>query len=60
MAGPSEPRGALTPEQRRRLDAVFGDVLPDTTGDERDPEPPDRDPDAELLADRPPHHDRGA
>ena len=60
MAGPSERGGALTPEQRRRLDAVFGDVLPDTTGDERDPEPPDRDPDADLLADRPPHHDRGA
>lgn len=60
MAGPSEPGGALTPEQRRRLDAVFGDVLPDTTGDERDAESPDRDPDADLLADRPPHHDRGA
>jgi hypothetical protein len=48
---------------RRRLDEVFGDVLPDTTADERD----DRDPrdatggraaDEELLANRPPHHDR--
>jgi hypothetical protein len=47
---------------RRRLDEVFGDVLPATTNDERD----DRDPgydgrgdaDADLLADRPPHHDR--
>ena len=24
-------------ERRRRLDAVFGDVLPTTTADERDP-----------------------
>jgi hypothetical protein len=47
---------------RRRLDEVFGDVLPATTSDERD----DRDArgevpadgDAELLANRPPHHDR--
>ncbi|WP_219416244.1 hypothetical protein [Pseudonocardia nigra] len=44
---------------RRRLDEVFGDVLPSTTSDERD----DRDErgsatDEELLANRPPHHDR--
>jgi hypothetical protein len=45
---------------RRRLDEVFGDVLPSTTADERD----DRDQpnpaagDAELLANRPPHHDQ--
>ncbi|WP_073456378.1 hypothetical protein [Pseudonocardia thermophila] len=46
---------------RRKLAAVFGDVLPDTTRDEREFEHPDdrsRDRDAELLADRPPHHDR--
>lgn len=50
-----------TPERlRRRLDEVFGDVLPSTTADERD----DRDQrppaagDEELLANRPPHHDR--
>jgi hypothetical protein len=46
---------------RRKLDAIFGDVLPDTTRDERTPEHPDdrpRDTDADLLADRPPHHDR--
>lgn len=54
------PGPALTPEQRRRLDAVFGDVLPDTTADEREPGAPERDADADLLADRPPHHDRGA
>jgi hypothetical protein len=45
---------------RRRLDEVFGDVLPATTADERD----DRErPEAELgeeqlLAERPPHHDQ--
>ncbi|WP_232660532.1 hypothetical protein [Pseudonocardia sp. TRM90224] len=45
---------------RRRLDEVFGDVLPTTTRDEQDdptPQDVDRD-DADLLADRPPHHDR--
>lgn len=49
----------LTEAQRRRLAEVFGDVLPDTTGDERDPATAD-DNDAALLADRPPHHDREA
>ncbi len=54
-----EPAPEPRPEEvRRRLDAVFGDVLPDTTADERDPQPPESDPDAALLADRPPHHDR--
>ncbi|MGI5126049.1 hypothetical protein ACQEVB_04460 [Pseudonocardia sp. CA-107938] len=53
------------PEQsdhlRRKLDAIFGDTMPDTTRDEREVEHPDdrpRDTDADLLADRPPHHDR--
>ena len=54
------PRRELTEVERRRLDAVFGDVLPVTTGDERGPAPEDPDPDAALLADRPPHHDRGS
>ncbi len=44
---------------RRRLDSVFGDVLPDTTADEREPGGAG-DPDEQLLADRPPHHDRWA
>ena len=46
---------------RRRLDEVFGDVLPATTSDERDDRDDRRDTgdgDAELLANRPPHHDR--
>ncbi|WP_433292162.1 hypothetical protein ACQPZQ_04015 [Pseudonocardia sp. CA-142604] len=46
--------------KRRRLDEVFGDVLPTTTSDERDArdEPVSTTSDEELLANRPPHHDR--
>lgn len=55
-----EPEPSASPSisdaQRLRLAAVFGDALPDTTGDERDPVPDDNE--AQLLADRPPHHDR--
>lgn len=46
-------------QRRRRLDAIFGDVLPETTRDERDPgggaarESAD---DAWLRAQVPPHH----
>jgi hypothetical protein len=43
---------------RRRLDEVFGDVLPSITSDERDDRPEQRGDDAELLANRPPHHDQ--
>ncbi|WP_116045544.1 hypothetical protein [Amycolatopsis palatopharyngis] len=43
---------------KRELDAVFGDVLPDTTSDEREPEARSRDSDAWHLENRPPHHDR--
>jgi len=49
-----------TPAERRaRLDAVFGDVLPDTTSDERDPgtrSGEDDTGDAWLRAQVPPHH----
>lgn len=42
-------------DHRRDLDEVFGDVLPDSTRDERGEEPdPSRDDD--LLGDVPPHH----
>jgi hypothetical protein len=46
--------------KRRKLDEVFGDVLPTTTSDERDArdEPAPGTTDEELLANRPPHHDR--
>jgi hypothetical protein len=51
----------MPPEVRRRLEAVFGEVLPATTEDERDDrgaaEPAGSD--ERLLGDRPPHHDRG-
>lgn len=47
-------------ERRARLDAIFGDVLPDTTSDERDPGTPPRGDgdtdDAWLRAQVPPHH----
>ncbi len=55
----SEP-DAPEPEwaRRRRLAAVFGDVLPDTTADERDPGEPGSEvgSDAWLRAQVPPHH----
>jgi hypothetical protein len=44
---------------RRRLEEVFGDVLPDTTSDERE-SGETAESDEQLLADRPPHHDRGS
>jgi hypothetical protein len=47
-------------ERRARLDRVFGDVLPETTRDERDPDAPrseDPDPGEDWLrAQVPPHH----
>ena len=47
-------------ERRRRLAEVFGDALPDTTSDERDPEEPAQDVakrgDTWLREQVPPHH----
>jgi hypothetical protein len=44
--------------RRRRIAEVFGDVLPDTTGDEREPDATDerRDGDSWLRDQVPPHH----
>ena len=42
--------------RRRRIADVFGDVLPDTTADERDPEGQDDRGDSWLRAQVPPHH----
>ncbi|WP_248580369.1 hypothetical protein [Nocardioides sp. InS609-2] len=44
--------------RRKRLAAVFGDVLPDTTNDERDPDEAASEvgSDAWLRAQVPPHH----
>ena len=47
------------PAGRRRLDEIFGDVLPDVTGDERDTAgAADRaaEQDRWYLDNRPPHH----
>jgi len=56
-----EPDSTSTADRRRRIDEVFGDVLPATTADERDQghdrEPGDRE--DWYLRNRPPHHDRG-
>lgn len=45
-------------ERKRRLARIFGDVLPETTRDERDPEEPalERGSDAWLRSQVPPHH----
>ena len=64
MAGEqsARPEGEAADRQRRRLDEVFGDVLPEVTRDET-PDAADeraggRD-DEWLRANRPPHHERG-
>ncbi|MFB9904600.1 hypothetical protein [Allokutzneria oryzae] len=45
-------------ERRRKLDELFGDVLPETTSDERDPaDRADRRSDDWYYENRPPHHD---
>ncbi len=57
-AGSNEPTGTA-PVDRRRIDEIFGDVLPDVTGDERDaPRAFDAaaDDDRWYLDNRPPHH----
>ena len=56
-AEPAAPKETPA-ERRRRLEAVFGDVLPDTTRDERDEGggPPEDGTDAWLRAQVPPHH----
>jgi hypothetical protein len=56
----SAPREETPEERRRRLAAVFGEVLPETTSDERDPSE-ERDGDVTaadewLRAQVPPHH----
>jgi hypothetical protein len=43
-------------ERKRRLAEVFGDVLPDTTADERDDKDGSRGSDEWLKSQVPPHH----
>jgi hypothetical protein len=55
-----EDRQETAAERRARLDRVFGDVLPETTRDERNPDAPrgeDPHPGEDWLrAQVPPHH----
>jgi hypothetical protein len=56
------PAGPDRDRLRRRLDDVFGDVLPEVTRDDvPDPtdEPSAARADEWLRANRPPHHERG-
>jgi hypothetical protein len=52
----TDPSPQRPPRRSRRdLDDIFGDVLPSTTSDERDPEPaPDE---SWYERNRPPHHE---
>ena len=56
----SRPEAEAEAERRKRLAEVFGDVLPDTTGDEREPEGGSArsgtTSDAWLREQVPPHH----
>lgn len=53
----STPQDETPEERRRRLSEVFGDVLPETTSDEREPGPgQDERGDDWLRAQVPPHH----
>jgi len=49
--------GATPPRRRPDLDEVFGNVLPDTTRDERDPGEPESIEESWYERNRPPHHD---
>lgn len=56
MSGPREETAA---ERKARVDEIFGDTMPETTSDERDPgvRRGEDDPnDAWLRAQVPPHH----
>jgi len=49
---------AQPPRKRPSLAEIFGDVLPDSTRDERSPEPDTPRDDTWYQDNRPPHHDR--
>jgi hypothetical protein len=52
---PAEPEAETDWQRRQRLAAVFGDVLPETTSDERDQSESGTS-DAWLKRQVPPHH----
>jgi hypothetical protein len=43
-------------KRRARLARIFGDVLPETTADERDPRDGEQDSEGWLKSEVPPHH----
>lgn len=57
-----EPSGRAADERAskraRKLDEIFGDVLPETTSDEREPDATRSSRDGWYHENRPPHHDR--
>jgi hypothetical protein len=55
---PPEARPGRAPRRRERIDDVFGEVLPETTSDERTRESTGGSLDSWYLENRPPHHDR--
>ncbi|HET6503351.1 MAG TPA: hypothetical protein VFG87_21590 [Amycolatopsis sp.] len=57
---PSPDREHRSRRDRRRLDAVFGEVLPDTTSDEREAGAAVENRDSWYRENRPPHHDEGS
>jgi hypothetical protein len=58
IPAPTPPGDESEWQRRRRLEEVFGDVLPETTDDERDPETPsDGEAQERWLRNQvPPHH----
>jgi hypothetical protein len=61
MTGRDRDETARDEERRRRRAEVFGEVLPESTRDDRDEEPDERSRggdahDAELRRNVPPHH----
>lgn len=55
---PTPAPSASKVHRARRLAEIFGDVLPESTGDDRDQPSAGRgDPDAWYTENRPPHHD---
>jgi hypothetical protein len=56
---PETRRSTPPPRRRPPVADVFGDVLPDVTSDERDPERTGSGDDTWFEDNRPPHHDRG-
>lgn len=53
---PGDPAAAASPVDQRLLDEIFGNVLPDTTADERDPSGDGGYSEQWYRENRPPHH----